>query len=72
MQIAGVYADGRDDIYDALDKLEPADPVERIIIHLIDALRPSVLRHMDSGLYPFTTISKQHSSCMPTVVRAQP
>ena len=34
MQIAGVYADGRDDIYDALDKLEPADPVERIIIHL--------------------------------------
>ena len=33
MQIAGVYADGRDDIYDALTSSNPPIP-ERIIIHL--------------------------------------
>ena len=34
LNIAGVYPDGRESIYAALDHLSPCDPVERIIIHL--------------------------------------
>ena len=33
-EIAGVYPDCRDAVYSALDHLKPADPVQRIIIHL--------------------------------------
>ncbi len=32
--VAGVYPDGRNAVYSALDHLAPADPVQRIIIHL--------------------------------------
>ncbi len=34
LDIAGVYPDGRESIYAALDQLQPCDPVDRIIIHL--------------------------------------
>ncbi len=34
LDLAGVYPDQRAAIYSALDRLEPCDPVQRIIIHL--------------------------------------
>ncbi|MCA9540594.1 MAG: hypothetical protein KC620_16965 [Myxococcales bacterium] len=34
LEVAGVYPDGRAAIYSALDRMQPADPVRRIIIHL--------------------------------------
>ncbi len=34
LEVAGVYPDGRETIYEALGHLPPCDPVDRVIIHL--------------------------------------